>query len=146
MKGYAGKVLMIVQNLPVPFDRRVWLEAKTLTENGFKVSIISPKGKNNSNHEILEGVSIYRYRIPLNAEGFWGYVVEFLYCWVATFLLSLKILVREGFDAIHACNPPDTFFFLGLFYRLLGKQFVFDHHDLSPEMYLAKYKKTSKLL
>lgn len=146
MKDYAGKILMIVQNLPVPFDRRVWLEAKTLTEHGYKVSVISPKGKNDSCYEVLDGVAIYRYRVPMNAEGFWGYVSEFVYCWIATFILSLKVLWREGFDAIHACNPPDTYFFLGLFYRIFGKQFIFDHHDLSPEMYLAKYKKASNLL
>lgn len=147
MKDYPGKILMIVQNLPVPFDRRVWLEAKTLTEHGYKISIISPKSKNyNSSYEVLEDVSIYRYHVPMNAEGFWGYVSEFLYCWITTFLLSIKVLFREGFDTIHACNPPDTFFFMGLFYRLFGKKFVFDHHDLSPEMYLAKYKKASKVL
>jgi len=146
MKDFVGKVLIIVQNLPVPFDRRVWLEAQTLTHNGFKVSVISPKGEDDPGYEVIGGVRIYRYRVPMNAEGFWGYLSEFVYCWIATFLLSVKILFREGFDVIHACNPPDTFFLLGMFYKLFGKQFIFDHHDLSPEMYLAKYKKASRVL
>ena len=134
-----NKVLIIVQNLPVPFDRRVWLEAQTLTEAGYVVSVISPKGKKDSKYEFLKGVHIYRYRVPVNAEGLLGYLFEFVYCWCMTAFLSLKVLIENGFDVIHACNPPETYFLLAKFYKLFGKKFVFDHHDLSPEMYLAKY-------
>lgn len=135
------RVLIIVQNLPVPFDRRVWLEALTLRDAGYLVSIISPKGqhgKYQESHQFLEGIQIYRYPAPPEGEGVLAYVREFLYCWIYTALLSVKVWWRHGFDAIHACNPPETYFFLAWFYKLLGKKFLFDHHDLSPEMYLAK--------
>jgi len=137
----AGKILIIVQNLPVPFDRRVWLEATTLTAAGYGVSVISPKGKYGSfqsSHEILEGVYIYRYPAPPEASGILGYVIEFAYCWIMTAFLSLRVWVTRGFDVIHACNPPETYFLLALLYKLAGVRFVFDHHDLSPEMYVAK--------
>jgi glycosyltransferase involved in cell wall biosynthesis len=133
------RVLIIVQNLPVPFDRRVWLEAQTLTEAGYGVTVISPKGKDDSKYELLKGVHIYRYRAPTDAEGMLGYVFEFIYCWCITFYLSLVVLFRHGFHLIHACNPPETYFLLGLFYKFFGKKFIFDHHDLSPEMYVAKF-------
>lgn len=138
-KGYVGKILIIVENLPVPFDRRVWLEANTLTGEGYKVSVISPRGKDDSRYEVLNGISLYRYPLPPPTKGFLSYLWEFTYCWFMTFLLSVKILFKEGFDVIHACNPPDTFFLLGAFYKLLGKKFVFDQHDLCPEVYQARF-------
>lgn len=147
MKEFAGKVLIIVQNLPVPFDRRVWLEARTLTEYGYKVSVICPKSREYpKSFERIEGVAIYRYKIPLDAHGLLGYIFEFVYAWIVTALLSLRVLWREGFDVIQSCNPPDTYFLLARFYKLLGKRFIFDHHDLSPEMYLVKYGKMGGLL
>lgn len=147
MKEYAGKILIIVQNLPVPFDRRVWLEAKTLTRKGYKVSVICPKSSEYKlSYEKQQGVSIYRYALPGNASGLAGYVFEFIYAWLATALLSIKVHLREGFDVIHACNPPDTYFLLGFIYKWFGKKFVFDHHDLSPEMYLAKFQNPKRSL
>ncbi len=137
----AGKVLIIVQNLPVPFDRRVWLEATTLHRAGYQISVISPAGKEGNyptGHEVLEGVHIYRYPAPPEAESVFGYAFEFAYCWLLTALLSVWIWLTRGFDVIHACNPPETYFLLARFYKPLGKKFLFDHHDLSPEMYLAK--------
>lgn len=134
-------VLIIVQNLPVPFDRRVWLEAQTLRAAGYGVSVICPTGKKGdyqARQETIEGIHVYRYTAPPEAHGLWGYVVEFAYCWLMTAALSLKVWRRRGFDVIHACNPPETYFLLAWFYKLLGKRFIFDHHDLSPEMYLAK--------
>ena len=135
------KVLIIVQNLPLPFDRRVWLEAKTLTNAGYQVSIICPTGKHGKyqdRYEYLDNIHIYRYPAPPEAYGVFGYIFEFLYCWLLTALLSIRVLKERGFDLIQACNPPETYFFLAWFYQLLGKRFIFDHHDLSPEMYLAK--------
>lgn len=136
-----GRVLIIVQNLPVPFDRRVWLEATTLQKAGYRVSIISPKGDRKAYskpYEVLEDVAIYRYPAPPEAWSVPGYVFEFVYCWIMTAFLSLRVLLRRGFDIIHACNPPETYFALALLYKVFGKKFVFDHHDLSPEMYVAK--------
>lgn len=144
-----GKVLIIVQNLPVPFDRRVWLEATTLNRAGYQVSVISPAGQEGqypTGHEILDGVHLYRYPAPPAADSVFGYAVEFAYCWLLTALLSVWIWLSRGFDVIHACNPPETYFLLAWFYKLLGKKFLFDHHDLSPEMYLAKGGQPGQLL
>jgi len=144
MKEYAGKVLIIVENLPVPFDRRVWLEATTLTAEGYKVSVISPGSKGDAKYEVLDGISIYRYPMPPATKGFLSYLWEFTYCWFMTLILSLRVLFREGFDVIHACNPPDTFFLLGVFYKLPGKKFIFDQHDLCPEVYKARFGSARK--
>ena len=147
MKHYNGKVLIIVQNLPLPFDRRVWLESQTLRDNGYKVTAICPKSEEFSkSYEKIDGISIYRYKMPVEAHGVLSYFFEFAYAWLITALLSIKVLFKEGFDVIHACNPPETFWVLGAFYKLFGKAFVFDHHDLSPEMFLAKYDKRGGFL
>ena len=144
-----GRVLIIVQNLPVPFDRRVWLEANTLNDAGYTVSVISPKGQHGKYQEsatTVNDIDIYRYPAPPEAQGFLGYVLEFVYCWIMTAWLSLKVWHKQGIDVIHACNPPETYFLLAWFYKLWGKKFVFDHHDLSPEMYLAKGGKENGVL
>lgn len=144
-----GRVLIVVQNLPVPFDRRVWLEATTLRAAGYQVSVICPTGQYGRfqvRYECLEGVHIYRYPAPPDIPNFWGYLFEFLYCWLWTALLSLKVRRQRGFDVLHACNPPETYFLLGLFYKWWGCKFLFDHHDLSPEMYLAKGGRPTSLI
>jgi len=144
-----GKILIIVQNLPVPLDRRVWLEATTLAGAGYEVAVICPKGKHGDfqeSYQFLEGVHIYRYLAPPEAKGVLGYFVEFIYCWLMTAILTLRVLKERGFDVIHACNPPETYFLLTLPYKLIGKKFVFDHHDLSPEMYVAKGGRKGGLL
>jgi len=135
------RVLIVVQNLPVPFDRRVWLEASTLTQAGCSVSVICPKMKGyNASRERLEGIEIYRYPLLADAQGTLGFVGGFAWCFVMTALLFLRVaLFGGGFDVLHACNPPETYWLLGAFWRLFGKVFVFDHHDLSPEMYAAKF-------
>lgn len=133
-------VLIIVQNLPVPFDRRVWQEATSLRRAGFGVAVICPKKKIYAkSYERLEGVDIYRYGLIYEADnGVTGYFLEFVYCWIASLYLALKAYSHRPFHAIHACNPPDTFFALAMLFRPLGVKFVFDHHDLCPEMYVAK--------
>ncbi len=136
-----GKVLIIVENLPVPFDRRVWMEATTLKDNGYDVSVICPKTKNyNKSYENIEGINIYRHYLPeakTGKEYLWEYVVALFY----EFILSIKVYFKHGFNVIHACNPPDTIFLIGLFWKLWGVKFIFDHHDLNPELYIAKYGK-----
>jgi glycosyltransferase involved in cell wall biosynthesis len=139
--------LLIVENLTVPFDRRVWMEAVSLTEAGYQVSIICPTGGEYSRaYEQIEGITIYRYRSPRPTRGHMSYFWEFFYCWAMTAFLSLRVLRREGFDIIHACNPPDTFFLLGMLYKPFGKRFVYDQHDLCPEVYLARFKRKPNLL
>ena len=135
------RVLIVVENLPVPFDRRVWLEATTLARHGAAVTVICPKAKGfTRTHEVLEGVAIYRFPLPFEATGAAGFAAEFAWCFVATALLSLWVaLFGRGFDVLHACNPPDTFWLLGRFWQVFGRRFIFDHHDLAPEMFAAKF-------
>ena len=139
--GRPRRVLIVVQNLPVPFDRRVWLEATTLARAGYRVSVICPKAKGfNRSFEVLEDVHIYRYGLPVDAQGAIGFVAEFLWCFVRTAMKSVRVAVTgRGFDVLHVCNPPETYWPLGRFWKLFGKRFLFDHHDLSPEMYQAKF-------
>jgi glycosyltransferase involved in cell wall biosynthesis len=134
------RVLIIVENLPCPFDRRVWQEARTLTAAGYTVSIICPKGKGyEKRYEEIDGIAIHRHSLPVEADRWYGYAVEYLWAFCAQMHLSLRVLSGRGFDVIHACNPPDTIFLVAWFYRLLGKKFLFDHHDINPELYEAKF-------
>jgi glycosyltransferase involved in cell wall biosynthesis len=139
--GRARRVLIVVQNLPVPFDRRVWLEATTLATAGYRVSVICPKAKGfNRSFEVLEDVHIYRYWLPVDAQGAIDFVAEFLWCFVRTAMKSARVAITgRGFDVLHVCNPPEIYWPLGRLWKLFGKRFLFDHHDLSPEMYQAKF-------
>ncbi len=133
-------VLILVENLPSPFDRRVWQEAGALRDAGYGVSIICPTGKGcEKKYEVLDDIHIWRYDLPREGEGAFGYLLEYSVALCMTFFLSLKVLAKRGFDVIHACNPPDLFFLIGGFYKLFGRKFVFDHHDANPELYEAKF-------
>jgi glycosyltransferase involved in cell wall biosynthesis len=133
-------VLILVENLPCPFDRRVWQEARALRDAGYAVSIICPTGKGcEKTYEVIDDIHIWRYRLPLEGAGAVGYLLEYGIALTRTFALSLKVLFKRGFDVVHACNPPDLFFLIGAFYKLFGKKFVFDHHDATPELYEAKF-------
>ncbi|HEY1287962.1 MAG TPA: glycosyltransferase family 4 protein [Burkholderiales bacterium] len=134
------RILILVENLPSPFDRRVWQEAGTLRDAGYGVSIICPTGKGcEKKRELVDGIDIWRYDLPKEGSGALGYLVEYSAALLLTFLLSLKIWWKSGFDVVHACNPPDLFFLIGGFFKLFGKKFVFDHHDANPELYEAKF-------
>ena len=136
------RVLIIVENLPCPFDRRVMQEARTLAAAGYTVSIICPKGPGfEKSFESIDGIDIHRHALPREADGAVGYALEYSVALIMEFWLSLKVLFGRGFDVIHACNPPDTIFLIGGFYKLFGKKFVFDHHDINPELYEAKFGK-----
>jgi glycosyltransferase involved in cell wall biosynthesis len=136
------RVLIIVENLPCPFDRRVWQEARTLAAAGYVVSIICPKAPGyEKSFESIDGIDIHRHPLPREADGPFGYTFEYGTALILEFLLSLKVLFGRGFDVVHACNPPDTMFLIGGFYKLFGKKFVFDHHDINPELYEAKFGK-----
>ena len=133
------RVLIIVQNLPVPLDRRVWLEAQALTAAGYEVSVICPKGPGDPARQVLDGVGIYKYRPAPEANGLLGFVVEFAYSWLRTAWLSVVVRRERGFDVIQACNPPDTYWLLALLWRVAGVRFVFDHHDLNPELFRSRF-------
>jgi glycosyltransferase involved in cell wall biosynthesis len=136
------RVLIIVENLPCPFDRRVMQEARTLAAAGYLVSIICPKGAGHEkSFEQIDDIDIHRHALPREADGALGYVLEYGVALIMQFWLSLKVLFGRGFDIVHACNPPDTIFIVGGFYKLFGKKFVFDHHDINPELYEAKFAK-----
>ncbi len=139
MKASAGKrVLMLIENSPYPLDIRVRYEAAALIGEGYQVSVICQRAPNEPWSETIDGVFVYRYPAPFQAQRAVGYLLEYGYSFVAIFLLSLFTWARRGFDIIHAANPPDFIVLIALFYRLFGKRFVFDHHDLAPEMYLAR--------
>ena len=134
------RVLILVENLPSPFDRRVWQEANSLRDAGYGVSIICPTGKGcEKKFESISGIDIWRYELPAEGEGAKGYAVEYSAALFWTFVLAWRVFFTRGFDVIHACNPPDLFFLIGGFFKLFGKKFVFDHHDINPELYEAKF-------
>jgi glycosyltransferase involved in cell wall biosynthesis len=134
-----GKVLILVENLSVPFDRRVWQEATTLAANGWQVSVICPRMVDRRSFEMLEGVAVYRYPMPYTARRALGYFVEYPWAMILTFLYALYVFCRRGFHIIHACNPPDLFFAVALPFKLFGVKFLFDQHDLCPETLESKF-------
>ncbi len=132
-------VCIIVENLPVPIDRRVWQEARALRDAGYRVSVICPKGSGfPKSRETLEGIEVYRHWL-WEASGPLGYFLEYSVALAAQFLLALRVYARTRFRILQACNPPDTIFLIGLFFKLFGVRFIFDHHDLNPELYEAKF-------
>jgi glycosyltransferase involved in cell wall biosynthesis len=134
------RVLILVENLPSPFDRRVWQEATALRDAGYAVSIVCPTGRGyEKRHEVLDDIHIWRYALPLEGAGPLGYALEYGVALLRASLLSWRVFLGRGFDVIHACNPPDFFFLVGGFFKLLGRKFVFDHHDANPELYEAKF-------
>jgi len=134
-------VLILVENLSVPFDRRVWLEATTLRDAGFRVSVICPRGaeRDRETRVEVEGIAIYRYDLPAGAGGAWSYAREYGLAIARTLALSIRVYRERGFRVIHGCNPPDLFFAIALLYRPLGVRYVFDQHDLSPETFLVRF-------
>jgi glycosyltransferase involved in cell wall biosynthesis len=135
------RVLIIVENLPVPFDRRVWSEATTLRSAGYVVSVICPKGRDaRESYREIDGVHVYRHPLPCEADRPWGYLIEYSAALFWEFALAFRVLFSQGFDVIHACNPPDLIFIVGAFFKfVLGRKFLFDHHDTNPELYEAKF-------
>jgi glycosyltransferase involved in cell wall biosynthesis len=135
------RVLIIVENLPVPFDRRVWSEATTLRDAGYVVSVICPTGRGyEAAEETIDGIHIYRHNLPLEARGASAYLIEYSAALFWEFVLALKVARRHGFDVIHACNPPDLIFLVAMVFKIFGgKGFLFDHHDVNPEFFEAKF-------
>jgi glycosyltransferase involved in cell wall biosynthesis len=132
-------VLIIVENLPLPVDRRVWQEACALRDAGYRVSVIGPKqGAFTASRETVQGIEIYRHALR-EGSGPAGFVLEYLWALAAQFVLAIRIYHRTRFRVIQACNPPDTIFLVGAFFKLFGVRFIFDHHDLNPELYEVKF-------
>jgi glycosyltransferase involved in cell wall biosynthesis len=135
-------ILIIVENLPVPFDRRVWQEANTLRDNGAKVSIICPKMKGClTAHEVINDIEIYRHPNPFEANGPVGYFLEYSNALFWEFILSWRVYFKKRFHVIHGCNPPDLIFLVALWFKIFGAKYVFDHHDINPELFIAKFNR-----
>ena len=143
MTTLKGKhVLIIVENLPVPFDRRVWQEATTLKESGASVSVICPVMKGYEiKHEVVDGIEIYRHPLPVEGRGATGYLLEYTIALFWEFILSWKIFIKKRFQVIQGCNPPDLIFLVAVWFKIFGVKYIFDHHDINPELYIAKYNK-----
>jgi len=141
MRKASRSVLIIVENLPAPFDRRVWAEAEALTRAGYRVSIICPKMKGcDAEFETIDGIAIYRHDLVEAGAAPGGYLREYAGALYHQLRLAMKVRRERGFDVIHACNPPDLIFLVAAVFKLLfGVRFVFDHHDLCPELYEAKF-------
>jgi glycosyltransferase involved in cell wall biosynthesis len=135
-----NKILIIVENLPVPFDSRVWKEACALHQAGYEVTVLSPRGKGyTQNHEVLEGVHIYRHPMPKEGNTPLGYLWEYTCALFWECLYAWWIYLVRGFHVIQGCNPPDNIFLVALPFKLFGVKYVFDHHDANPELYISKY-------
>jgi glycosyltransferase involved in cell wall biosynthesis len=136
----AKRILIIVQNLPVPFDRRVWLECKVLTAAGYEVSVACPKGKGDASYEVIDGVRLYKYRPYAPGGSKLSFVAEYAYSFAATTWQVLKARRRGRFAVLQACNPPDIFWPIALTLRAVDRtKFVFDHHDLCPELFQSRF-------
>jgi len=135
------KILIVVENLPVPFDGRVWKEACSLHENGYEVTVLCPKGKGYSKgYELLEGIHIYRHPMSREGNSAAGYLFEYGSALLWEFFYAWWIFLRRGFQVMQGCNPPDNIFLVALPFKLFGVKYIFDHHDANPELYLSKYE------
>ena len=139
-------VCIVVENLPVPLDRRVWREACALRSAGYRVSVICPKGKDvwTASYETIEGIEIYRHK-AWEASGIAGYFLEYATALICELFLTLKVFARTRFRILQACNPPDTIFLIALLLKIFGVRFIFDQHDLGPELFEAKFGKRRRL-
>lgn len=137
------KVLIIVENLPVPFDRRVWMEATTLTKADYHVSVICPIGKGyEKDYEVIDNIHIYRHPMPPDISSVTGYLREYSTAVYWEFRLAHRVWQEQGFDIVHICNPPDLLFLVAAWFKLFrGVRVIFDHHDINLEMYEAKYER-----
>jgi glycosyltransferase involved in cell wall biosynthesis len=138
--GVRRRVLIIVQNLPVPFDRRVWLECQGLVSAGYLVAVVCPKGKGDPAYEEVQGVELYKYRPYAPGGSKLGFVTEYLYSFLATAWHTLKARRKGRFVVMQACNPPDIFWPIAMVLRVIDRtKFVFDHHDLCPELFRSRF-------
>jgi glycosyltransferase involved in cell wall biosynthesis len=136
------KILIIVENLPIPFDPRVWKEACALKQAGYEVTVLSPRDKGYiRNHEVLEGIHVYRHPMPKERNTAFGYLWEYACALFWEHLFAWWIFFARGFQVIQGCNPPDNIFLVALPFKLFGVKYIFDHHDANPELYYAKFER-----
>lgn len=137
------EILIIVENQSVPRDIRVWNEARSLRDSGYEVTVLCPRGKGDEKrgYQRLDGVHIYRHPMPREGDSAFGHLVEYGSALFWEFIYALWIYLRRGFQVIQGCNPPDNIFLVALPFRLLGVKYIYDHHDVCPELFLSKYKR-----
>ena len=141
------KVLIIVENAPVPFDPRVWKEALALNNAGYQVAVLCPKRKGyDRGYEFREGIHVYRHPMPKEGNSPLGYLWEYGCALFWELFYSWWIYFRHGFHVIQACNPPDDIFLVALPFKLFGVKFIFDHHDVIPELYSGEIRTQRPLL
>jgi glycosyltransferase involved in cell wall biosynthesis len=134
------RLLIVVQNLPVPFDRRVWLECQALVAAGYRVGVVCPKGSGDPGYEVVDAVELYKYRPYAPGGSKFSFIAEYLYSFAATAWLTLKARRTGRFAVLQACNPPDIFWPIALALRVADRtRFVFDHHDLCPELFQSRF-------
>jgi len=134
------KILIIVENAPVPFDTRVWKEALSLHAAGYQVTVLCPRGNGTDRgYEIINGIRVYRHPTPDERNGALAYIWEYSCALFWEFWFTWWIYLRHGFHVIQGCNPPDDIFLIALPFKLFGVNYLFDHHDAIPELYLSKY-------
>jgi glycosyltransferase involved in cell wall biosynthesis len=132
--------VIVVENLPVPFDRRVWQEAQALNRAGWTVSVICPTNADFTKpFELIDDIAIYRHPLPAEGRGALAYFREYATALFHEFRLLFKVQRERGFSIIQACNPPDLIFLAALPFKLMGKRFIFDQHDVSPELFVVKF-------
>ena len=135
-------VLFIVENESVPQDVRVWSEASTVKDFGHTVSVICPQTKRSKlKYEVINGINIYRHPMPIEAKSKTNYFLEYLNALFWEFIIAVKIYLSKPFHVIHSANPPDHVFIISLFFKIFGVKYIFDHHDIMPETYYAKFGK-----
>ncbi len=134
----AGRALILVENLSVPFDRRVWQESTALRDAGWEVHVICPMGANRDTEPeaVIDGVRIHRYPLRPATGGPVGYLREYGLALLHTYRLARKV---GPVEVVHACNPPDLLFLVARMLKRRGARFVFDQHDLVPELYLSRF-------
>lgn len=142
-KSKTSRVLMLLENGSFPFDRRMRHLAEALREAGYKVSVICPKGEDRDRRrfEVLDGIKVYRYPMLFHASHRLGYLFEYSWALCCLGALSLLVWLRDGIDIIHCANPPDIMFLLAWPFKVFGKKFVYDQHDLCPELYQSKFER-----
>jgi glycosyltransferase involved in cell wall biosynthesis len=138
--GVTRRVLIIVQNLPVPFDRRVWLECQALVRAGYQVTVVCPKGNDDPSFQVIDSVEIRKYKPYAPGGSKLSFVAEYLYSFTMTAWHVIRARRRARFDILQACNPPDIFWPIAIGLRLVDRtKFVFDHHDLCPELFKSRF-------
>ena len=138
--GRRRRILMLLGNNPYPQDERVSYESRTLVRGGYRVAVVCQHARGQPWKENVHGVEVYRYPNPVDAQGFLGYVLEYGAATAAAILLGLRVRLDGPVDAVHAHNPPDTLVLASALFKLAGKRIVFDHHDIAPEMYHARFE------